>query len=61
LEFEAKLLNISSYQAGNEPSIYTLEISPQKPILDGTLLELEMPIEIGLATGSANIKCDTHA
>jgi len=31
-------LNISNYQAGYEPSIYTLEISPLKVIPDGTIL-----------------------
>lgn len=53
-------MNISNYQAGYEPSIYTLEISPLKVIPDGTILQIKLPEEINLATGSANIKCDTY-
>lgn len=38
IEFESTLVNISNYQAGYQPSTYTLEISPLKSIPDGTLL-----------------------
>ncbi len=59
IEFEVTLVSISNYQAGFEPATYTLEISPLKVIPDGTVLLLQMPVEIDLATGAANVKCDT--
>jgi hypothetical protein len=38
-----------------------LEISPLKVIPDGTILQIKLPKEIELATGSANVKCDTYS
>lgn len=37
-----------------------MEISPLKVIPDGTILQIKLPEEIELATGSANVKCDTY-
>jgi hypothetical protein len=61
IEFETIFQGASNYQAGFEPTRYTLDILPTKRIPDGSLVQIVFPIELSLASGATNIVCDTYA
>ena len=43
IEFTTKFLGASNYQAGHQPSKYTLEITPTKKVPDGSVITVRFP------------------
>lgn len=61
IDFDTKLLSVSSYQASFEPVKYSIQILPLQAIPDGSVVQVTFPTGVGIAYGGGHIVCETYA
>lgn len=61
IDFDTKLISVSSYQASYEPAKYAIQILPLKAIPDGSTIVVTFPEGLGIAYGGGHIVCETYA